>query len=101
MALHWRGVQALADSTRRRHERRELEAVRKRPIARPPQRSGQIVTRLHGAAPFLVRESISQRMHESLEEMKVPHRWHVHAGGGHDFRVWKPDLFHFLPLLFR
>lgn len=44
---------------------------------------------------------ISQRMHESLEEMKVPHVWHIHAGGGHDFRVWKADLYHFVPLLFR
>lgn len=44
---------------------------------------------------------ISRRLHESLEEKKVPHIWHVHAGGGHDFRVWKADLYTLVPLLFR
>jgi enterochelin esterase-like enzyme len=44
---------------------------------------------------------ISAGFHESLEAQTVPHVWHVHAGGGHDFRVWKADLFHFVPLLFR
>jgi enterochelin esterase-like enzyme len=44
---------------------------------------------------------ISRSFHESLEEQKVPHQWYVHAGGGHDFRVWKADLYHFVPLLFR
>jgi enterochelin esterase-like enzyme len=31
----------------------------------------------------------------------VPHEWHVHTGGGHDFAVWKADLYHLAPLLFR
>ena len=44
---------------------------------------------------------ISQRLHESLEEKRVPHVWHVHPGGGHDFRVWKADLYTLVPLLFR
>ena len=44
---------------------------------------------------------ISQRLHESLEEKKVPHVWRVHPGGGHDFRVWKADLYTLAPLLFR
>lgn len=44
---------------------------------------------------------ISERFHEALEEMKVPHIWHVNSGGGHDFRVWKTNLYHFAPLLFR
>ena len=44
---------------------------------------------------------ISAAFHESLEAKKVPHIWHVHAGGGHDFRVWKADLYTLTPLLFR
>jgi len=44
---------------------------------------------------------ISRGFHDTLEEKKVPHIWHVHAGGGHDFAVWKIDLYHFVPLLFR
>jgi enterochelin esterase-like enzyme len=44
---------------------------------------------------------ISQRFHEVLEEKKVPHVWHVHPGGGHDFTVWRADLYHFAQLLFR
>jgi enterochelin esterase-like enzyme len=43
---------------------------------------------------------VSQRFHDALEEKNVPHVWHVHSGG-HDFRVWKTDLYHFAPLLFR
>jgi enterochelin esterase-like enzyme len=43
---------------------------------------------------------ISQRFHETLEQKKVPHVWHVDSGG-HDFNVWKTDLYHFAPLLFR
>jgi enterochelin esterase-like enzyme len=31
----------------------------------------------------------------------VPHVWRVTPGGGHDFRVWKSDLYHFAQLLFR
>jgi enterochelin esterase-like enzyme len=44
---------------------------------------------------------ISRAFHDALEEKKVPHVWHVHPGGGHDFAVWKTDLYHFVQLLFR
>lgn len=44
---------------------------------------------------------ISRGFHDTLEEKKVPHIWHVHVGGRHDFAVWKVDLYHFVPLLFR
>src|SRR5687768_14144120 len=44
---------------------------------------------------------ISRGFHDSLEQKKVPHIWHVHTGGGHDFTVWKTDLYHFAQLLFR
>ncbi|MFM2096105.1 MAG: hypothetical protein RIS70_3229 [Planctomycetota bacterium] len=44
---------------------------------------------------------ISRGFHESLDAKKVPHIWHVHTDGGHDFKVWKIDLYHFAPLLFR
>lgn len=44
---------------------------------------------------------ISRGLHDALEAAKVPHRWHVHAGGGHDFKVWKADLHQFAPQLFR
>jgi len=43
---------------------------------------------------------ISRGFHDALEEKKVPHVWHVDSGG-HDFSVWKADLYHFAPLLFR
>lgn len=43
---------------------------------------------------------ISRGFHEALDGMKVPHVWQVDSGG-HDFRVWKADLYHFAPLLFR
>src|SRR5262245_13354689 len=43
---------------------------------------------------------ISKGFHDVLEEKKVPHVWHVDSGG-HDFTVWKTDLYHFAPLLFR
>lgn len=43
---------------------------------------------------------ISRDFHEALDERKVPHVWHVSAGG-HDFRVWRNDLYHFSQLLFR
>lgn len=45
--------------------------------------------------------SISQDFHAALQEKQVPHEWHVHVGGGHDFKVWKADLYLFVPLLFR
>ncbi|HUG89581.1 MAG TPA: alpha/beta hydrolase-fold protein [Planctomycetaceae bacterium] len=44
---------------------------------------------------------ISRRFHDALDEKQVPHVWYVHPGGGHDFTVWKADLYHFVPLLFR
>ena len=44
---------------------------------------------------------ISRSFHDALEEKKVPHVWHVHAGGGHTFAVWNADLYSFAPLLFR
>ncbi|HTK78449.1 MAG TPA: alpha/beta hydrolase-fold protein [Gemmataceae bacterium] len=44
--------------------------------------------------------NISQRFHDALGQMKVPHVWQVDSGV-HDFSVWKPDLYHFTQLLFR
>jgi enterochelin esterase-like enzyme len=44
---------------------------------------------------------ISAGVHRALEEKKVPHVYHVTPGGGHDFRVWKSDLYRFAQLLFR
>jgi enterochelin esterase-like enzyme len=44
---------------------------------------------------------ISQGVHDALEANKVPHVWHIHPGGRHDFAVWKADLYHFAQLLFR
>lgn len=44
---------------------------------------------------------ISQGVHAMLDERKVPHVYRVIPGGGHDFRVWKSDLYHFAQLLFR
>ncbi|MEX2215559.1 MAG: alpha/beta hydrolase-fold protein [Phycisphaeraceae bacterium] len=43
---------------------------------------------------------VSREMHEALEAKKVPHVWEVYRGG-HDFRIWKMNLYHFAPLLFR
>ncbi|HEY0076896.1 MAG TPA: alpha/beta hydrolase-fold protein, partial [Abditibacteriaceae bacterium] len=43
---------------------------------------------------------ISQRTHRYLSENNVPHIWHVQPGG-HDFKVWKQDLYNFAQLLFR
>ena len=44
---------------------------------------------------------ISRSFHDALEAKNVPHIWHVHSGGEHDFAVWKTDLYYFVPLLFR
>jgi enterochelin esterase-like enzyme len=44
---------------------------------------------------------ISQGVHNMLDEKKVPHTYNVIAGGGHDFKVWKSDLYHFAQLVFR
>jgi alpha-N-arabinofuranosidase len=43
---------------------------------------------------------ISQRTHQYLAQHSVPHIWHVEPGG-HDFGVWKQDLYNFSQLLFR
>ena len=43
---------------------------------------------------------ISQGVHDALTEKKVPHHWHVSAGG-HTWDVWKTDLYYLAPLLFR
>ena len=43
---------------------------------------------------------ISRGFHEALDRMKVPHTWYV-SSGGHDFRVWRNDLYHFSQRLFR
>ena len=44
---------------------------------------------------------ISEGVHKMLDEKKVPHVYHVIPGGGHDFKVWKSDLYHFAQLIFR
>jgi enterochelin esterase-like enzyme len=44
---------------------------------------------------------ISQNVHAKLDEEKVPHKYDVIPGGGHDFKVWKHGLFHFAQLIFR
>jgi enterochelin esterase-like enzyme len=44
---------------------------------------------------------ISEGVHKMLDEKKVPHVYNVIPGGGHDFRVWKSDLYHFAQRLFR
>jgi enterochelin esterase-like enzyme len=43
---------------------------------------------------------ISKAFHTALEEMKVPHLWHVDSGG-HEWPVWKNDLYLLAPMLFR
>jgi enterochelin esterase-like enzyme len=44
---------------------------------------------------------ISRAFHDALTEKQVPHVWHIHVGGDHNFAVWNADLYHFAPLLFR
>ncbi|HEX5323969.1 MAG TPA: alpha/beta hydrolase-fold protein [Capsulimonadaceae bacterium] len=43
---------------------------------------------------------IGQRTHAYLKAHDIPHIWHVDSGG-HDFAVWKNDLYLFSQLLFR
>ena len=43
---------------------------------------------------------IGQRTHAYLKEKNVPHIWHVDSGG-HDFNVWKNDLYLFSQLIFQ
>ena len=42
----------------------------------------------------------NEHFHAALEAMKVPHRWHVDAGG-HTWPVWRNDLYLFAQLVFR
>ena len=44
---------------------------------------------------------ISEGVHNYLSANKVPHIWHIDAGGAHTFPVWKNDLYHLSTLLFR
>jgi enterochelin esterase-like enzyme len=44
--------------------------------------------------------SISQRTRAYLKANGVPHLWHVEPGG-HDFKVWRDDLYHFAQRIFR
>jgi enterochelin esterase-like enzyme len=43
---------------------------------------------------------ISQRTHAYLKEKNVPHVWHLDSGG-HDFAVWRSNLYHFARQIFR
>ena len=42
----------------------------------------------------------SRAFHESLDEKKVPHVWHVDSGG-HTWPVWRNDLYLIAQMLFR
>ncbi|MFP9098963.1 alpha/beta hydrolase-fold protein [Flavobacterium sp. RHBU_24] len=44
--------------------------------------------------------NISARTHQYLQEHKVPHIFYIEPGG-HDFKVWKNDLYMFSQLLFK
>lgn len=44
--------------------------------------------------------NISQALHVYLKEHQVPHIWHVEPGG-HDFKVWKNDLYFFSQQIFK
>jgi enterochelin esterase-like enzyme len=39
--------------------------------------------------------------HKGLETKKVNHIWHVDKGGGHDFKVWKTNLYLFSQRIFK
>jgi enterochelin esterase-like enzyme len=39
--------------------------------------------------------------HKGLETKKVNHIWHVDKGGGHDFKVWKTNLYLFTQRIFK
>jgi enterochelin esterase-like enzyme len=43
---------------------------------------------------------ISEGVHKMLDEKKIPHQYRVIAGGAHDFKVWKSDLYCFSRLVF-
>jgi enterochelin esterase-like enzyme len=42
----------------------------------------------------------NKAFHATLEEKQVPHIWHIDSGG-HEWPVWKNDLYLFAQLLFR
>src|SRR5262249_47753693 len=44
--------------------------------------------------------NISQRVYGYFKEKNIPHTWHVDSGG-HDWPVWKNDLYHFAQGIFR
>lgn len=44
---------------------------------------------------------ISQGVHRMLDEKKVPHLYRVIPNGGHDFKVWKDDLYQIAQRVFR
>jgi len=44
---------------------------------------------------------VSEGVHKMLDEQKVPHVFRVVPGGGHDFKVWRSDLYTFARLVFR
>lgn len=44
--------------------------------------------------------SISQGVHAHLKENGVPHVWHIDSGG-HDFSVWRNNLYLFAQLIFK
>ncbi len=44
---------------------------------------------------------VTQGVQKMLEEKQVPHLYNVIPNGGHDFKVWRSDLYHFTKLLFR
>ena len=44
--------------------------------------------------------NIGQRTHAYLKEKNVPHIWHLDSGG-HDFKVWKNDLYLFAQRIFQ
>jgi enterochelin esterase-like enzyme len=43
---------------------------------------------------------VSQGVHKYLNENEVPHVWHV-PPGGHDFNMWRRDLYYFAQRIFR
>jgi enterochelin esterase-like enzyme len=51
-----------------------------------------------GDADSLLKANRS--FHESLEQAKIPHTWHLETGG-HTFAVWRNDLYLFAQRLFR
>jgi enterochelin esterase-like enzyme len=43
---------------------------------------------------------VSEGLHGVFGDRRVPHDYRVIPGGGHDFEVWKSDLYHFARLVF-